>query len=109
MTDGERAPEPRDIHDPAGFVARLQALKDRSGLTYRELSARAEAVGDSLPRSTVADMLARGTLPREELLVAFVRACGAGPEETERWLAARPHQAARPPHDIPPPCLAHQR
>ncbi|OEJ94338.1 helix-turn-helix domain-containing protein [Streptomyces thermolilacinus] len=95
MADGERAPGPRDVHDPAGFIARLQALKDWSGLTYRELSARAEAVGESLPRSTVANMLSRTTLPREELLVAFVRACGAGPDEAERWLAARKHLAAR--------------
>ncbi|MEU2179446.1 helix-turn-helix domain-containing protein [Streptomyces thermolilacinus] len=95
MADGERAPGPRDVHDPAGFIARLQALKDWSGLTYRELSARAEAVGESLPRSTVATMLSRTTLPREEPLVAFVRACGAGPDEAERWLAARERLAAR--------------
>ncbi|CAL9307112.1 helix-turn-helix domain-containing protein [Streptomyces sp. SudanB25_2051] len=105
MAEGERAPGPRDVHDPAGFVARLQELKDWSGLTYRELTARAEAVGDSLPRSTVANMLSRATLPREELLVAFVRACGAGPDETERWLAARKHLAARRTHQpAPVPC-----
>ncbi|MEU3449453.1 helix-turn-helix domain-containing protein [Streptomyces thermolilacinus] len=95
MADGEKAPGPRDLHDPAGFIARLQELKDWSGLTYRELSARAEAVGESLPRSTVANMLSRTTLPREELLAAFVRACGAGPDEAERWLAARKRLAAR--------------
>lgn len=95
MVDGERAPGPGEAGDPAGFLARLQALKDWTGLTYRELSARAEAVGDSLPRSTVANMLSRSTLPREELLAAFVRACGAGPEELERWLAVRKELAAR--------------
>ncbi|MDT9680572.1 hypothetical protein RND61_00495 [Streptomyces sp. TRM76323] len=105
MTDGERAPEPWDVHDPAGFVARLQALKDWSGLTYRELTARAEAAGDSLPRSTVANMLMRGTLPREELLAAFVRACGAGPRETELWLSARKRLATRRgSHPVPVPC-----
>lgn len=105
MAEGERAPGPGDVHDPAGFVAQLQALKDWSGLTYRELAARAEAVGDTLPRSTVANMLARATLPREELLVAFVRACGAGPAETELWLAARKHLAARrAPQPAPLPC-----
>ncbi|KUH37061.1 MULTISPECIES: helix-turn-helix domain-containing protein [Streptomyces] len=95
MSDRERAPGPAEARDPAAFVARLQALKDWSGLTYRELSARAEAVGDSLPRSTVANMLARATLPREELLAVFVRACGAGPAETERWMAAREEIATR--------------
>ncbi|MEV3988967.1 RICIN domain-containing protein [Streptomyces sp. NPDC049837] len=95
MTDGEPAPDPREARDPAAFVARLQALKDWSGLTYRELSARAEAAGDALPRSTVANMLSRTTVPREELVMAFVRACGAGPAELENWLAVRKELAVR--------------
>ncbi|OKK06604.1 hypothetical protein AMK26_11435 [Streptomyces sp. CB03234] len=95
MADGELAPDPREAHDPAGFIERLQALKDWSGLTYRELSTRAEAVGDVLPRSTVANMLARTTVPREELLTTFVRACGAGPEALENWLTVRKELAVR--------------
>ncbi|WP_228980970.1 RICIN domain-containing protein [Streptomyces sp. DH12] len=95
MSDRERAPGPAGARDPAAFVARLRALKDWSGLTHRELSARAEAVGHSLPRSAVEDMLARATLPPEDLLAVFVRACGAGPAETERWVAAREAMAAR--------------
>ena len=67
----------------------MQALKDWSGLTYRELTARADAVGDVLPRSTVANMLSRTTVPREELVAAFVRACGCGPGATETWLRVR--------------------
>ncbi|WP_324615459.1 helix-turn-helix domain-containing protein, partial [Streptomyces sp. NRRL F-6492] len=89
MTPGEHAPDPRGVRSPAEFLARLQALKDWSGLTYRELSARAEARGDVLPRSTVANMLSRTTLPREELLTAFVRACGTGPAGLEEWRTAR--------------------
>ncbi|MET9421468.1 MULTISPECIES: helix-turn-helix domain-containing protein [unclassified Streptomyces] len=86
---GSGAPDPERVRDPAEFVAAMQALKDRSGLTYRELTSRAEAVGDVLPRSTVANMLARTTLPREELVAAFVRACGAGPGELDAWLRVR--------------------
>ncbi|MFF3841179.1 helix-turn-helix domain-containing protein [Streptomyces sp. NPDC001930] len=89
MTPGRHTPDPREARTPAEFLARLQALKDWSGLTYRELSARAEARGDVLPRSTVANMLARATLPREELLTAFVRACGVTPAELEEWRTAR--------------------
>ncbi|WP_318306696.1 RICIN domain-containing protein [Amycolatopsis solani] len=37
---------------------------------------RATANGDVLARSTVADLLRRPTLPRPELLAAYVRACG---------------------------------
>ncbi|MFC8264098.1 helix-turn-helix domain-containing protein [Streptomyces cinereoruber] len=89
MTPGEHAPDPRGARSPAEFLACLQALKDWSGLTYRELSARAEARGDVLPRSTVANMLSRATLPREELLTAFVRACGTGPAALEEWRTVR--------------------
>ncbi|MGW5677221.1 helix-turn-helix domain-containing protein [Streptomyces sp. NPDC003860] len=70
-------------------MARLHALKDWSGLTYRELAQRASAVGDVLPRSTVANMLSRSTLPREELVVAFVRACGCGPDGIDSWTRVR--------------------
>ncbi|MFC8295307.1 helix-turn-helix domain-containing protein [Streptomyces sp. NPDC057242] len=95
MTPGEHAPDPRGARSPAEFLARLRALKDWSGLTYGELSARAEARGDVLPRSTVANMLSRAALPREDLLTAFVRACGAGPAAPDRWRTARRELAER--------------
>ncbi|WP_073808439.1 helix-turn-helix domain-containing protein [Streptomyces sp. CB02261] len=98
MTPGEHAPEPRGAGTPAEFLARLQALKDWSGLTYRELTARAEEHGDVLPRSTVANMLARPTLPREELLLSFVRACGVAPAALEDWRTVRRDLARRGPH-----------
>ncbi|MEV4332340.1 helix-turn-helix domain-containing protein [Streptomyces sp. NPDC049597] len=83
------APDPERATDAAEFVAALQALKDWSGLTYRELTSRAEALGDVLPRSTVANMLARATVPREELVAAFVRACGCDPGDLDTWLRVR--------------------
>ncbi|MEU9860871.1 hypothetical protein AB0D99_08345 [Streptomyces sp. NPDC047971] len=92
---GRSAPDPREATDAASFIAQLQALKDWSGLTYRELSSRADAVGDVLPRSTVANMLARSTVPREELLISFVRACGVGPGALESWQAVRKELAVR--------------
>ncbi|MGW0467427.1 RICIN domain-containing protein [Streptomyces sp. NPDC003027] len=99
MTEGDAggrsAPDPREATDPAAFVARLQALKDWSGLTYRELSVRAQARGDVLPRSTVANMLARTTVPREELLTTFVLACGVDPGELDSWQAVREELAVR--------------
>ncbi|MGW2300141.1 helix-turn-helix domain-containing protein [Streptomyces sp. NPDC001809] len=95
MAPGRHTPDPREARTPAEFLAALQALKERSGLTYRELSSRAEARGDVLPRSTVANMLTRATLPREELLTAFVRACGATPDELTEWRRARKELAGR--------------
>ncbi|WP_406133283.1 hypothetical protein [Streptomyces zaomyceticus] len=98
MTPGRHTPDPREARTPAEFLALLQTLKDWSGLTYRELSARAETRGEVLPRSTVANMLARPTLPREELLTVFVRACGVAPGELAGWLEVRRELAGRGPY-----------
>ncbi|MEU4891617.1 XRE family transcriptional regulator [Streptomyces sp. NPDC044780] len=95
MADADRAPDPRRARDAREFIAELQALKDWSRLTYRELAARADALGEVLPRSTVANMLGRATLPREELVAVFVRACGVGPAGLTVWLAVRKDLATR--------------
>ncbi|MBQ0994066.1 helix-turn-helix domain-containing protein [Micromonospora sp. H61] len=91
MTTGELRPD--DASDPAEFVEMLRQLKDRSGLTYRQLEQRAASTGDVLARSTAADILRRSTLPRPEVVAAFVRACGAG-DQVETWLRARHRLAA---------------
>jgi hypothetical protein len=84
---------PHEVRDAAGFIASLQRLKERSGLTYRELEERAARRGDVLARSTLADVLRRTSLPRPEVLAAFVRACGDG-ERVDAWLATRDRLAA---------------
>ncbi|WFE98409.1 helix-turn-helix domain-containing protein [Micromonospora sp. WMMD964] len=86
MSTGELRPD--EAADPAEFVDQLRQLKDRSRLTYRQLEQRAAAAGDVLARSTAADVVRRNTLPRPEVVAAFVRACGAG-DEVEAWLRAR--------------------
>ncbi|MET8466316.1 helix-turn-helix domain-containing protein, partial [Micromonospora zamorensis] len=86
MTTGELRPD--EATDPAEFVDMLRRLKDRSRLTYRQLEQRAAATGDVLARSTAADLLRRSTLPRPEVVAAFVRACGAE-DQVETWLRAR--------------------
>ncbi|MFI0982296.1 RICIN domain-containing protein [Streptomyces sp. NPDC021093] len=98
-------PVPRAVRTAAEFIEGLHALKEWSGLTYRELTARADAVGDVLPRSTVANMLARTTVPREELVAAYVRACGCGPSVVEEWLAVRKELAGRGERVEPEPDL----
>ncbi|MET9962807.1 helix-turn-helix domain-containing protein [Streptomyces sp. NPDC006326] len=79
--------QPSGIRSVDAFMAALRALKARSGLTLRQLESRAMAQGDVLPRSTVADLLRRRTLPRRETVAAFVRACGEEAGSTE-WLQA---------------------
>ena len=91
MTTGELRPD--DAADPAEFIEMLRDLKDRSRLTYRQLEQRAAAAGDVLARSTAADILRRSSLPRPEVVAAFVRACGAE-DQVETWLRARHRLAA---------------
>ncbi|MBE3015134.1 hypothetical protein IL992_39110 [Microbispora sp. NEAU-D428] len=87
-------PQPDGLTSPAEFVAALGRLRQWSGLTYRQLTAAAKASGDVLPSSTIAGALGRTTLPREEFVAAFVRACGLGEAETARWVAHRKRLAA---------------
>lgn len=85
---------PGDPATAVEFVARLKQLKERTGLTFRQLEERAAASGDLLPRSTAADMLRRPGLPRADLVAAFVRTCGGAPADVAAWLAARERLAA---------------
>ncbi|MFJ4585164.1 RICIN domain-containing protein [Streptomyces echinatus] len=71
----------------------MQQLKKRSGLTYRELEERAAQRGDVLARSTLADILRRTSLPRPDVLAAFVHACG-DEQRIDAWLEARNRIAA---------------
>jgi hypothetical protein len=78
----------------------MQQLKELSGLTYRELEERAAQSGDLLARSTLSDILRRTSVPRPDVLAAFVRACGDG-QRVGAWLDARDRIAAQSPA-LPP-------
>lgn len=75
--------------DEAEFIAALRRLKAWSGLSYRQLERRAAEAGRVLPYSTASTALGRKSLPREELLVAFVLACGLDDDEAASWAAVR--------------------
>ncbi len=81
-------PTPPDT-DAVAFVAALRRLKAWSGFSYRQLERRATQAGHTLPYSTAATMLGRDRLPREELVAAFVAACGVRADEAQAWLDAR--------------------
>ncbi|NEC33812.1 XRE family transcriptional regulator [Streptomyces rubrogriseus] len=83
------APGPERASTPAEYTLALRALRIWSGLTYRQLEGKANAHRDALPASTIATTLGRATLPRERFVDAFIRACGLGEEEVDRWLRAR--------------------
>jgi hypothetical protein len=57
--------------------------------SLRELQKRAQAHGfGSLPRSTLADVLAGTRLPSEGLLVSYVRSCGVPEHRVRAWTEA---------------------
>ncbi|MFC9502082.1 XRE family transcriptional regulator [Streptomyces sp. NPDC057002] len=93
---GETASVAHEARSAAEFVVCMRRLKEQAGLTYRTLEANAERHGDVLARSTAADALRRDSLPRAEVVVAFVRACG-GDEDVAVWLEARDRLAAAEP------------
>lgn len=93
---GKQRPLPQEARSASEFVACMRRLKEQAGLTYRQLEANAERCGDVLARSTVADALRRDSLPRAEVVAAFVRACGRG-EDAATWLEARARLAAAVP------------
>src|SRR5689334_4301323 len=70
------------------FIASLRDLKQRSGLTYRQLEKRAAQHGKVLARSTLADVLAGKRMPAPDVLDAFVHACGEG-DQADSWQQAR--------------------
>ncbi|WP_144070171.1 XRE family transcriptional regulator [Nonomuraea indica] len=84
-------PDPAHATSAAEYVAALARLRRWSGLTYRRLAAKA---GGALPASTMAGVLGRATLPREDFVVAFVAACGLDEAEIDRWVRARRTLAA---------------
>ncbi|TDB74167.1 XRE family transcriptional regulator [Micromonospora sp. KC721] len=88
-----KEPDPEAARTVAEFVRLLRQLRQRSGRTYRQLERIAAERGDVLPRSTIADVLGRGALPRAELLAAFLRAVGAE-DQVPQWLRARARLAA---------------
>ncbi|MDQ0847507.1 hypothetical protein QFZ68_007270 [Streptomyces sp. V1I6] len=82
-------PQPQGAADAAQFVAMMRQLRQWAHLSYRELERRAEVAGDVLPRATLASVLKRQELPREELLAAFVRACGGDRSVVDAWVGVR--------------------
>ncbi|MFB9906107.1 hypothetical protein [Allokutzneria oryzae] len=97
MTEVNPGTDPDSASSPAEYVTLLRALKDRSGLTFRQIERQAESLGETLPRSTAASMLTRTTLPRAELVSALLKACGENDETVRAWLHAYDRLASQAP------------
>jgi hypothetical protein len=66
------------VYRPAHLLEAMHRVRLAAGQpSLRELQKRARDLGTGpLPRSTLADVLAGFRMPSEELLIAYVRACG---------------------------------
>ncbi len=82
-------PRPDDVKNAAQLVAVMRQLRKWADVSYRELERRAGAAGNVLPRATLSGALSRQELPREELLAAFVRACGGDESTVAAWVEVR--------------------
>ncbi|WP_406170309.1 caspase family protein [Streptomyces sp. NBC_00996] len=79
-------PAPEGIHTVHGFIARLQNVRQTSGLTQKAVSQRS---GGRISEGSVSNLLTRETLPRTWTAVpTFLSACGVPDEQVEQWHAA---------------------
>ncbi|MFF0431754.1 ATP-binding protein [Streptomyces sp. NPDC004327] len=81
--------DPGDAHTTSEFLAGLRQLKSRTGLSYRAIERHARRLGHSLPASTLAGALNRGTLPHGALVDTLLRALGLPDSDVTRWLRVR--------------------
>ncbi|MFD5451377.1 hypothetical protein [Streptomyces sp. NPDC127100] len=80
----------------------MRQLRRWADVSYRQLERNATDAGDVLPRATISAALGRDDLPREELLAAYVRACGGDDETVAAWLEARRRLSMTDPMAPPP-------
>ncbi|MEU6229726.1 helix-turn-helix domain-containing protein [Streptomyces sp. NPDC047042] len=78
------------VYHPAHLLQAMHQVRLAAGQpSLREMQKRARELGAGpLPRSTVADVLAGLRMPSEELLVAFVQACGHQGQNVAQWQRA---------------------
>ncbi|ODU21010.1 MAG: hypothetical protein ABT15_16145 [Pseudonocardia sp. SCN 73-27] len=94
--------DPSRVNDRDTFVGELQLLKDRSGLSFRDI-ARGTGGGSKaehpLPFTSIRDYVSGTCLPPADRLGRIVRALGESETAVEGWLAAlrRVRDAARAP------------
>ncbi|WP_161790967.1 ricin-type beta-trefoil lectin domain protein [Actinomadura welshii] len=87
-TSGRRTvPQPNDVRGAAEFIAMMRRLQRWSGLSLQELEARTAQAPVLMPGG-LAGILGGSTLPRREVVSAFVSACGCVPEVQAEWMRA---------------------
>ncbi|SDH02550.1 Helix-turn-helix domain-containing protein [Sinosporangium album] len=87
--DSDTEPDPDRVQDRRDFARELSLLRDRAGLTVRQVASKVGAYG---AHSTLGDWFAGRGLPStasRDLFTKVLAACGAGDAaQVERWTAA---------------------
>lgn len=102
-------PEPDSIDPTAArtaeeFALCMRLLRARAGQpSLRDLEQRARRRGRRLPRSSVSDALSGMRLPRRELMLGLIQACGIDPAADTRWLRTWERLAGPGGPDAAPP------
>ncbi|MGW6645368.1 helix-turn-helix domain-containing protein [Streptomyces iakyrus] len=74
---------------PEHFIELLSRLRERSDLSFRDLSNRCRHNGYPVSKSTLHDLLSGRELPSTELLHAFLHSCGCDPADWMAWHQTR--------------------
>lgn len=102
--DAPPVPAPGALASAAEFIRLMNQLRAWAGMpSLAELNRRAGG-HNLLPPATLSDVLRRQRLPRLELVLAYVRACGVNGEQAaaweQAWAALRERDIA--PDGVPP-------
>jgi hypothetical protein len=83
-------PNPQTATTAAQFIELMRQLRAWSGMSLRDIEESSRLLNDGrdwIPRSSLADVLKRDTLPRAELLATFTAALGLPIADRARWSA----------------------
>ena len=102
--------DPSGVHTPQELSTCLDGLRHRRGLSYSKLTAKAAKLPrrdgklQTLPTSTVGDMLRGPKVPSKDKLLTFLTACEVSDHDLPQWLAAWERASTadlrRPPGDV---------
>ncbi len=86
--------DPAGVNSPADLAACMRELKARRGLSHSDLTKAAEQLpkrngqAQTLPRSTVSDMLAGKRVPSRDKLLTFLHICRVSQNDLPQWFGA---------------------
>lgn len=88
-SDDDASLDPRSVETPEDLGRLMKRLYMRAGHSYKTLEKWAEENGESMPGSTLSNVIKGKYPPSGELLNALLRACQVPDRDKEVWQEAR--------------------